>query len=102
MCQLNGLCDAKFLTTIVSEIARIEFVSTVQCALGLRLLYTFVKTAGCLDQNGCLLLASLLFRRVFNLMGLRFVMPLFCKALVYFLRFFRRQRFNNEQVDLIF
>jgi hypothetical protein len=101
MCHLNGFCDAKFYTPIVSEIARIEFVSTVQCALGLRLLYTFVKTAGCLNQNGCLLRASLLFRCVINLMGLRFVMLLFAKALVYFLRFFR-QRFNNEQVDLIF
>jgi len=35
-------------------------------------------------------------------MGLRLVMLLFCKALMYFQRFFRRQRFNNEQVDLIF
>ena len=59
MCQLNGLCDAKFHTPIVLEIARIEFVNTVQCALGLQLLYTFVKTAGCFNQNGCRLRASL-------------------------------------------
>jgi len=37
----------------------------------------------------------------FDLIGLHFLMLLFCKALMYFLRFFRRQCFNNEEVDLI-
>jgi hypothetical protein len=46
MYKLNGLCGAEFHTPIVSEIPRSEFVSTVQCALGLRLLYSVVKNGG--------------------------------------------------------
>jgi hypothetical protein len=93
MWKLNGLCDAEFHTPIVSGIARIEFVSTMQCALGLQLLYTVVKTAGCHNQNGCLLRTSRLFRSVFNLLGLRFVMLFCCKAVMYFVTFFQTSAF---------
>ena len=99
MYQLNGLCDAKFHTPIVPEIARTEFVSAL-VRLGAPTALHFCQDGG-VPQSKWLPFAGVAIFRCVNLMALRFVMLLFYKTLMYFVHSFRR-RFNNEQVDLIF